>query len=110
MSIAFILGAGFSHCSGLPVQSEFSELLLGAEFSSDLDIAITMILRGFLTDVFGWHESAPIPALEDIFTCIDLSAGAGHHLGIKYTPKLHDATLRRYRFWQDALKSSANLK
>jgi len=35
-----------------------------------------------------------MPELEDIFTCIDLSANTGHHLGIKYTPKLLRAIRR----------------
>lgn len=87
MSTAFILGAGFSSLSGLPIQSAFSGLLLADEFCSDLDKAITKALGTFLTDVFGWQLGRPIPALEDIFTSIDLAAGTGHHLGIKYTPK-----------------------
>lgn len=94
MSTAFILGAGFSHCSGLPIQSGFSKLLLADDFGSDLDKAITAVLAGFLRDVFGWQLGSPLPALEEIFTCIDLSAGAGHHLGIKYTPKMLRAIRR----------------
>jgi hypothetical protein len=86
MSTAFILGAGFSSLSGLPIQSEFSALLLAGEFSSDLDKVITKALGTFLADVFGWRPGQTIPALEDVFTCIDLAANAGH-LGIKYTPK-----------------------
>jgi len=87
MSTAFILGAGFSRVSGLPTQSEFSTLLLADEFSTDIDKAITKALGAFLSDVFGWQRGYTIPSLEDIFTCIDLSANTGHHLGIKYTPK-----------------------
>jgi hypothetical protein len=87
ISTVFILGAGFSKCADLPVQSEFSSLLLSNEFSSGLDPAITRILTQFLMDVFGWRSGATFPLLEDVFTCIDLSAATGHHLGIKYTPK-----------------------
>jgi hypothetical protein len=87
MRIAYILGAGFSRLSGLPIQSEFSTLLLAAEFSSALDKAITEALGTFLADVFGWRQGQAIPSLEDVFTSIDLSANTGHHLGIKYTPK-----------------------
>lgn len=94
MATTFILGAGFSKCSGLPIQSEFSSLLLADEFSSGLDLAITRIIKRFVKDVFGWREGHPLPALEDIFTCVDLSAGTGHHLGIKYTPKLLRAIRR----------------
>lgn len=94
MSKTFILGAGFSRCSGLPIQSEFSHLLLSEEFDSDIDRVITRILHEFLQDVFGWTDGEPLPSLEDIFTCIDLSAGTGHHLGVKYTPKVLRAVRR----------------
>src|SRR5258708_1903424 len=93
-STVFILGAGFSKCAGIPIQAEFSSLLLSDEFSSELDKAITRTLSGFLNEVFGWREGGSFPALEDIFTCIDLSAATGHHLGIKYTPKVLRAIRR----------------
>jgi hypothetical protein len=93
-STVFILGAGFSRCAGIPIQAEFASLLLSDEFSSELDKAITRTLRGLLNDVFGWRDGSAFPALEDIFTCIDLSAATGHHLGIKYTPKLLRAIRR----------------
>jgi hypothetical protein len=76
------------------VQSEFSNLLLSQEFSSDLDMAITKVLSLFLREVFHWRVGSQMPELEDIFTCIDLSANTGHHLGIKYTPKLLRAIRR----------------
>jgi hypothetical protein len=82
-----ILGAGFSTCAGLPIQSEFPSLLLSSEFSTELDIAITKTLKIFLKDVFGWSSGSTLPDLEDFFTCIDLAAGSGHHLGIQYRPK-----------------------
>ncbi len=41
----FILGAGFSKNSGLPVQAEFANLLFANDFAGDLDRAITKILR-----------------------------------------------------------------
>ena len=91
----FILGAGFSKCSGLPVQNEFSELLISEEFDSDLDKTITEALQVFLRIAFGWQKGRSLPALEDIFTCIDLSTGTGHNLGIrKYTPKVLRAIRR----------------
>jgi hypothetical protein len=83
----FILGAGFSKNSGLPLQSEFANLLFADEFKSDLDQAITKILKEFLNNVFNWNEGNELPSFEDIFTCIDLSAGKNQNLGIKYDPE-----------------------
>jgi hypothetical protein len=99
VSIAFVLGAGFSKCAELPLQREFSSLLLSEEFNTSIDIAITNALKEFLHDVFGWREGRELPLLEDVFTCIDLSAGTGHHLGIKYTPKALRA-LRRMAIYR----------
>jgi len=98
----FILGAGFSKCADLPVQSEFSSLLTSSEFNTEIDKVITGAIKEFLKDVFGWKDTREIPSLEDIFTFIDLSAGSGHHLGIKYTPKLLRALRRMliYRIFQ----------
>jgi len=100
--VAFILGAGFSKCADLPVQAEFSLLLTSDEFSTPIDNVITQAIKQFLKDVFGWKDSNEIPSLEDIFTFIDLSAGSGHHLGIKYSPKLLRALRRMliYRTFQ----------
>lgn len=100
--VAFILGAGFSKCADLPVQAEFSSLLTSDEFHNSIDIVITKAIKGFLKDVFGWKEKRNIPALEDIFTFIDLSAGSGHHLGIKYKPNRLRALRRMliYRIFQ----------
>jgi len=63
-----ILGAGFSACAGLPIQREFSELLLSPEFGTELDLAITEALKTFLREVFAWSDGMPLPELEDIFT------------------------------------------
>jgi hypothetical protein len=93
-STALVLGAGFSHCAGVPLQREFSQRLFDPVFSSEIDKAITSVLKGFIEEVFGWKEGHSWPTLEDIFTCIDLSAASGHHLGIKYTPKLLRAIRR----------------
>jgi hypothetical protein len=93
-STAFILGAGFSNCSGLPTQAKFSELMLSDKFDDQIDIMITQIIKDFLTKVFGWQERKELPSLEDIFTCIDLSASTGHNLGFYYAPK-HLRSLRR---------------
>jgi len=98
----FILGARFSKCADLPVQAEFSSLLTSSEFDTAIDKVITGAIKEFLEDVFGWKDTREIPSLEDIFTFIDLSAGSGHHLGIKYTPKLLRALRRMliYRTFQ----------
>lgn len=95
MATAVILGAGFSKCAGLPTQAEFFELLLAPELSqTPLQKCITDVIAEFLRDVFGWSTGLPLPTLEDYFTCIDLSANSGHHLGIKYTPKMLRAIRR----------------
>ncbi len=100
--VAFILGAGFSKCADLPIQSEFSSMLTAPDFNSPLDIVITEAIKNFLKDVFGWEDNSEIPSLEDIFTFIDLSAGSGHHLGIKYKPNRLRALRRMliYRTFQ----------
>lgn len=100
--VAFILGAGFSKCADLPVQAEFSSLLTSDEFDTPIDKVITKAIKDFLKDVFGWKEKGDIPSLEDIFTFIDLSAGSGHHLGIKYKPNRLRALRRMliYRTFQ----------
>jgi hypothetical protein len=46
-------------------------------------------LSKFVHDAFGHEEDANAcfwPALEDLFTCVDLSANTGHHLGQCYSP------------------------
>lgn len=100
--VAFILGSGFSKCADIPVQAEFSSLLTSLDFDSQIDRVITNAIKDFLKDVFGWKEKREIPNLEDIFTFIDLSAGSGHHLGIKYKPNRLRALRRMliYRIFQ----------
>jgi len=100
--VTFILGAGFSKCAELPVQAEFASLLTSEVFDSPIDKLITKAIKDFLRDVFGWKEGRDIPSLEDIFTFIDLSAGTGHNLSIKYSPKLLRALRRMliYRTFQ----------
>jgi hypothetical protein len=95
MATAVILGAGFSKCAGLPTQSDFFNLLLAPELSqTPLHRCITEVIEQFLRDVFGWAPGESLPSLEEYFTCIDLSANTGHHLGIKYTPKMLRAIRR----------------
>ena len=87
----FIVGAGFSHYAGLPLTTEFTEKLLDvAGFKADGPSAlIVRFLQEFVRDAFDQKRgTAPKfwPHLEDIFTCIDLSANTGHHLGPDYSP------------------------
>jgi hypothetical protein len=85
----FVLGAGFSANAGLPVQSEFTERLIYAGTDKDPTRAVVPFLRSFIAKTFGHLERAKPeywPDLEDIFTCIDLSANTGHHLGPKFPP------------------------
>ena len=103
MSIAVILGAGFSKCAGLPIQSEFPEYLLSPELSqTSSQKTITKVIKQFLMDIFGWRSSFHFPTLEDYFTCLDLSANTGHHLGFCYEPKKLRAIRRMtiYRIFQ----------
>lgn len=98
-STTFILGAGFSKNAGIPLQSEFSELLLSNQFDGRIDLVITKAIKSYLSDVFGWQEGDDLPSLEDIFTCIDLSASTGHTLGPNYSPKVLRA-LRRFLIYR----------
>ena len=87
----FVVGAGFSRHAGLPLASEFTENLLDTAGLSEsaLSSEIVPFLKKFVEDAFGHGQnSKPTdwPYLEDIFTCIDLSANSGHHLGKSYSP------------------------
>ena len=87
----FIVGAGFSHYAGLPLTADFTEKLLDvAGFDAEGSSALTVrFLEDFVRDTFDHKRGAAPkfwPHLEDIFTCIDLSANTGHHLGPDYAP------------------------
>ena len=86
MKATVILGAGFSKNSGLPVQSEIALRLISDAGSGQFDYAAVIILKRFMSDVFGYDGTGNVPNLDDIFTCIDISTNSGHHLGIKYDP------------------------
>lgn len=95
----FILGAGFSYYAGVPLQQEFTKVLLEALDYKESAPSRKLVehLMKFVSRSFGGraqigHESWP--DLEDIFTCIDLSANSGHHLGRHYGPA-ELRTLRR---------------
>jgi hypothetical protein len=96
--IVCIVGAGFSKHAGLPLQREFiAELLAVQRFDRKGPSRILVdLLKEFAKDVFGQVSSGlprDWPDLEDVFTCIDLSANVGHHLGVRWSP----AKLRRVR-------------
>lgn len=85
-----IVGAGFSRYAGLPLTSKFTESMLAAR-SSDHGPSRIMVeyLAAFIHEVFGHSTNeAPEswPQLEDVFTCVDLSANSGHHLGSNFAP------------------------
>lgn len=82
----FIVGAGFSHYAGLPLTTNFTEALLDVtRLKLDGPSAFQVeFIKKFVTATFDHAPSAAAkywPHLEDIFTCIDLSANTGHHLG-----------------------------
>ena len=85
-----IVGAGFSHHAGLPLTSEFTEAILAArDFPSGPSRMIVDFLTEFIYDAFAVSRRAKAkswPDLEDIFTCVDLSANSGHHLGGSFSP------------------------
>jgi len=93
MKTVFILGAGFSKNSGLPIQNEIPKKLI--ESSCDpFENAVSNTILNFIKDIFGYEVTGEIPNLDDIMTCIDLSTNSGHHLGIRYSP-IHLRAIRR---------------
>lgn len=84
--VAFILGAGFSKCADVPVQAGLTPLLVSEEFNTPLDKVVTNLICDFLKFVFGWQPGNKIPAMEDVFTSIDISVTNGSHLGHYYPP------------------------
>ena len=86
----FIVGAGFSHHAGLPLTSGFTEALLEARaFTGGPSRLIVEFLEEFIHDAFGHFRKANAkywPDMEDIFTCVDLSANSGHHLSETFSP------------------------
>ena len=87
----FIVGAGFSHHAGLPLTTGFTEQLLATKkfYASSASSMMVKFLRKFVADTFDHDVSVAArywPELEDIFTCVDLSANSGHHLGAEYSP------------------------
>jgi hypothetical protein len=87
---AFIVGAGFSYHAGLPLTDKFTEAILEARtFHTGPSRILVDFLSRFIHDAFDHSKkskAASWPQLEDIFTCIDLSANSGHHLGPTFAP------------------------
>jgi hypothetical protein len=85
----FIVGAGFSLYAGMPLQRDFTDALLtGRGSASGNSGKIVQHLRKFVNAAFDHKTSADAkfwPELEDIFTCIDLSANTGHNLGSEFS-------------------------
>ncbi len=99
MRAAIILGAGFSKNSGLPVQFEIPELIVKNCYENSFEKSISLIIKRFYEDVFGFAKGPDLPELDDILTCIDISTNSGHHLGIKYS-SLHLRAVRRFLIYR----------
>jgi hypothetical protein len=96
----FIVGAGFSYNAGLPLAAGFTKALLAPATplkANHPNAILNAAIRRFVNDAFGGGATVAgsnWPALEDIFTTIDLAANSGHHLGPKYSASLL-RTIRR---------------
>jgi hypothetical protein len=86
----YIVGAGFSSYAGLPLTTNFTDAMLKARgFSAGPSKLIVDFVSQFIRDSFDISVKATgdkWPDLEDIFTCVDLSANSGHHLGGRFAP------------------------
>lgn len=85
-----VVGAGFSLYAGMPLQMDFTDALLSGRGSASGNSGkIVQHLRKFVNRAFDHKTTAEAkfwPELEDIFTCIDLSANSGHNLGPQFSP------------------------
>lgn len=95
----FVVGAGFSSYSGLPLQRDFTQAILeGQNFKQgSRSKSIVQYVRKFVQSAFGQASDSVAgqwPNLEDVFTFIDLAANTGHCLGSEYPPA-ELRTLRR---------------
>jgi len=86
----YIVGAGFSSYAGLPLTTHFTKALIEArKFASGPSRMIVDFLSRFIRETFDHSTTAGAdtwPELEDIFTCVDLSANSGHNLGENFAP------------------------
>jgi hypothetical protein len=86
----FIVGAGFSKYAGLPLQADFTEALLKTGQTKSPSEPLVLHLREFVSRIFDHSAQAKPkywPPLEDVFTCIDMAANTGHHLGFADSPR-----------------------
>jgi hypothetical protein len=90
LKTVYIVGAGFSSYAGLPLTNGFTRAMLAArDFKSGPSKLIVDYVSRFIHDCFGHSLNASAgkwPDLEDVFTCVDLSANSGHHLGHAFAP------------------------
>src|SRR3989442_6248580 len=93
----FVIGAGFSSYAGSPLTNEFTRALLDVRIMRrEWTKSLIDFVRKFIASSFDHSVSASAdywPDLEDLFTCVDMSANSGHHLGPDFEP----ATLRTIR-------------
>jgi hypothetical protein len=86
----FVVGAGYSSYAGIPLQMCFTDALLsGRGEASGNSGKIVQHVRKFVNRAFNPETTAGAqfwPELEDIFTCIDISANSGHNLGPGFRP------------------------
>jgi hypothetical protein len=88
--IVFVVGAGFSKYAGLPLQADFTEALVKTGQPKSPSEPLVLYLRQFISRVFDHSAQAKSkywPSLEDLFTCIDMAANTGHHLGSADSPR-----------------------
>jgi hypothetical protein len=94
----YIVGAGFSHYAGLPLQADFTKALLEPRDDEEYTLLpLIEHLSRFVSAAFGHSKSAAFtfwPNLEDVFTNIDMAANTGHHLGPDYAPSKLRTTRR----------------
>lgn len=87
---AYVVGAGFSSYAGLPLTAGFTDAILAArEFGGGPSKLIVDYASRFIRETFNHSTKAKAdkwPDLEDIFTCVDLAANSGHHLGSSFRP------------------------
>lgn len=86
----YIVGAGFSSYAGLPLTAGFTDAILAArDFGGGPSKLIVDYMSRFIRETFNHSTIATAdkwPDLEDIFTCVDLAANSGHHLGSSFKP------------------------
>lgn len=86
----YIVGAGFSSYTGLPLTAGLTDAILAArDFGGGPSKLIVDYMSRFIRETFNHSTTAKAdkwPDLEDIFTCVDLAANSGHYLGSSFKP------------------------